>query len=63
MVDAFEDDDVDENLMPKINVHRFEDGKTLLMSKDYRGLMDIVNAYKTLKHAVSKTGNGLTDNR
>ena len=32
------------------------DGKVLLLNKDYRGHMDIVTAYKSLKSAVSKTG-------
>lgn len=40
----------------KINEVKTEDGRKVLLSKDYRGLLDIVNAYKTLKHAVSKTG-------
>lgn len=62
-IDAFDDDEYDENLAPKINLVRTEDGKTLMLTKDYRGLMDIVNAYKTLKQAVTKSGNGLTDNR
>lgn len=58
-----DEEDYDENLAPKINLHQTEDGKTILLTKDYKGLMDIVNAYKTLKHAVAKCGSGLTDNQ
>lgn len=35
--------------------NRYE-GKTLLLNKDYKGTMDIVTAYKSLKQAVSKIG-------
>jgi hypothetical protein len=51
-IDALGDEDYDENFVPKINIARTDDGKTMLLTKDYQGHMDIVNAYKTLKHAV-----------
>ena len=38
-----------------------EDGRTVLLSKDYRQTTDIVTAYKSLKVAVSKAGNRPTD--
>jgi hypothetical protein len=40
-----------------------DEGKTVLLTKDYKGSMDIVTAYKSLKHAVAKTGTGMSDNR
>jgi hypothetical protein len=37
-----------------VHITRGEDGKKILLSKDYRQVFDIVNAYKNLKQAVSK---------
>ena len=72
-LDGFQDEDFLDEVLGDPRDHqtytyRYE-GKTLLLNKDYKGTMDIVTAYKSLKQAVSKIGAlkpqmrvGLTEN-
>ena len=60
-IDTFDDE---EFLEEKIHHVKGEDGRKLLLTKDYGpSVMDIVNAYKSLKTSVAKVGSGMNENR
>lgn len=60
-LDTFDDE---EFLEEKIHQVKGEDGRRILLTKDYGpNVVDIVNAYKNLKAAVSKVGSGMNENR
>ena len=59
-LDTFDDDDYLDDTMSnnnQINQIKTKDGKTLLLTKDYRAALDIISAYKSLKQAVVKSTN------
>lgn len=59
-LEGFQDEDFLDEVLGDPREHqqytnRFE-GKTIMLNKDYKGSMDIVTAYKSLKQAVVKLG-------